>query len=128
MHNKFKGTKQFEALFGYALPISVATNIVSVFSFIVMVEGLQKKDFRSFKSTKELFKMFFLIATNRSGFDGKPTSDMSELDLKSLIPESGSSDDILTDQEKEKQDKEKSDKNCPDTIGPSSIDVLAEDL
>lgn len=128
LHQKFKGTKQYEALFGYALPISVATNLVSVFSFITMAEGLQKKDFRSFKSTKELFKMFFLIASNRSGFDGKPTSDMSDLDLKSLIPDISSSDDILSDLEKEKQDKEKSDKNCPDAIGPSSIDVLVEEL
>lgn len=129
LYESFKGTTEYEALFGYAFPVSVATKLVSMFSFVNLLSGLQAKNIKSFRSTKELYKMFFLIATNRSDFTGKGTSDMSQLDFKALTPSSSTEvmTPEMTDEEKEKFDKEKAEQNiCDEQIGPSSLDVTME--
>jgi hypothetical protein len=79
----FDNSNAWKAMTNYALPQGLASNIVSLYAYLNLIKGLGS--FKTFNSTKELYKLFFISATTKSGKDGKPQN--GNFDSSGLVPE-----------------------------------------
>jgi hypothetical protein len=80
-----KNESEWKALFRYSLSEGLASNIVSLYSYLNLLEGTGSK--KTFKGTKALLKLFFISATTKAGMDGKPAGGEVEFDMTDLQPD-----------------------------------------
>lgn len=83
--NDFKNKPEWKAIFRYCLSEGLASNIVSVYSYLNMIEGLGNT--KTFASTKEQLLMFFQSAMIKPGLDGKPVGGQMEFNAEAFNEE-----------------------------------------
>ena len=76
MIQSLKNKPEWKTMFRYCLPEGLASNIVSVYAYLNMIEGLGNR--KTFESTKEQLLLFFQSAMVKPGLDGKPVGGSLE--------------------------------------------------
>ena len=98
---------EWKTMFRYCLPEGLASNMVSAYAYLNMIEGLGNT--KTFESTKEQLLVFFQSALVKPGMDGKPVGGALQVDENAFTEEDKSPPPL--DENGNKTDPEPEDQN-----------------